>query len=119
MTEQVIIGMDPHKSSNTIAVLTRDETMLTRRRFAHSDDGFVEMLDGFAEVIPRRHEAMLQFLVEPRSLDEMASHRFIYRPGVEMTIVDAVERRSADLHVQRMLRRGEAIEVAPGRFRRI
>lgn len=80
---------------------------------------FVEMLDGFAEVIPRRHEAMLEFLVEPRSLDEMASHRFIYRPGVEMTIVDAVERRSADLHVQRMLRRGEAIEVAPGRFRRI
>ena len=42
---QVIIGMDPHKSSNTIAVLTRDETMLTRRRFVNSDDGFVEMLD--------------------------------------------------------------------------
>ena len=41
---QVIIGMDPHKSSNTIAVLTRNETMLTRRRFEHSDDGFVEML---------------------------------------------------------------------------
>jgi glyoxylase-like metal-dependent hydrolase (beta-lactamase superfamily II) len=79
---------------------------------------FVEMLDGFAEVIPRRHQAMLEFLTEPRSLDEMASHRFIYRPGVEMTIVDAVERRSADLHVQRMLRRGEAIEVVPGRFQR-
>jgi glyoxylase-like metal-dependent hydrolase (beta-lactamase superfamily II) len=79
---------------------------------------FVEMLDGFAEVIPRRHEAMLEFLAEPRSLDEMASHRFIYRPGVEMTIVDAVERRSADLHVQRMLRRGAAIEVVPGRFQR-
>ena len=49
MTEdQVIIGMDPHKSSNTIAVLARDETMLVRRRFAHSDDGFVEMLDAVA-----------------------------------------------------------------------
>ena len=43
MTEQqVIIGMDPHKSSNTIAVPTRDETMLARRRFVNSDDGFVE-----------------------------------------------------------------------------
>jgi hypothetical protein len=34
MTDQVIIGMDPHKASNTIAVLARDETPLTRRRFA-------------------------------------------------------------------------------------
>lgn len=49
MTEQVIIGMDPHKSSNTIAVLARDETMLTRRRFAHCDDGFVEMLEAVAD----------------------------------------------------------------------
>jgi glyoxylase-like metal-dependent hydrolase (beta-lactamase superfamily II) len=79
---------------------------------------FVEMLDEFAAVIPRRHEAMLAFLAEPRSIDEMVAHRFIYRPGVEMTIVDAVERRSADLHVQRMLRRGEAVEVEPDRFQR-
>ena len=47
--EQVIIGMDPHKSSNTIAVLTRDETMLTRRRFENSDDGFVEMLQAVTD----------------------------------------------------------------------
>ena len=32
--------------------------------------------------------------------------------------LDAVERRSAELHVQRMLRRGEAVEVEPGRFQR-
>lgn len=50
MTEQqVIIGMDPHKSSNTIVVMTRDETMLTRRRFVNSDDGFVEMLDAVVD----------------------------------------------------------------------
>lgn len=47
--EQVIIGMDPHMSSNTIAVLTRDETVLTRRRFQHSDDGFVELLEAVAD----------------------------------------------------------------------
>lgn len=49
MTDQVIIGMDPHKASNTIAVLARDETLLTRRRFVNSDDGFVEMLAAVAE----------------------------------------------------------------------
>jgi transposase len=50
MTEdQVIIGMDPHKSSNTIVVMTPDETMLTRRRFVNSDDGFIEMLGAVAD----------------------------------------------------------------------
>jgi len=79
---------------------------------------FLEMLDDFTAVIGRRHEAMLAFLAEPRTLDDMVAHRFIYRPGVETTIVDAVERRSADLHVQRMLRRGEAAEIEPGRYQR-
>jgi hypothetical protein len=79
---------------------------------------FVEMVDTFSSVIGRRHEAMLEFLAEPHSIDEMQAHRFIYRPHVDMAFVESVERRSADLHVQRMLRRGEAIEVEPGRFQR-
>jgi glyoxylase-like metal-dependent hydrolase (beta-lactamase superfamily II) len=79
---------------------------------------FVQLVDEFAAVIPRRHEAMLQFLSEPHSLDEMADHRFIYRPHVQHAFAGSVERRSAELHVQRMLTRGEAIEVEPGRFQR-
>lgn len=78
---------------------------------------FLEMLEAFTAVIDRRHQAMLEFLAEPRSIADMVDRRFIYRPGVESTFVDAVERRSADLHVQRMLRRGEAVETAsPGRY---
>lgn len=53
MTEPVIIGMDPHKSSNTIAVLARDETLLARRRFENSHDGLVAMLDAVAEHLDR------------------------------------------------------------------
>ena len=49
MNEKVMIGMDPHKASNTIAVLDSTETMLTRRRFQHSDDGFVELLAAVAD----------------------------------------------------------------------
>jgi hypothetical protein len=79
-------------------------------------DRFVELIDAFTAVIGRRHDAMLEFLREPRSVDDMRQHRFIYRPHVEMPFVESVERRSAALHVQRMLRRGEATEVAPGRF---
>jgi len=49
MDEMVIIGMDPHKASNTIAVLDSTENLLTRRRFENSDDGFVEMLAAAGE----------------------------------------------------------------------
>ncbi len=79
---------------------------------------FVELIDAFTAVIGRRHDAMLEFLAEPHSIDEMRAHRFIYRPHVEMAFVESVETRSADLHVQRMLRRGEAVEVEPGSFQR-
>ena len=46
---EVIIGLDPHKASNTIAVLERDETVLMRRRFDNTDEGLAEMLDAVVE----------------------------------------------------------------------
>ena len=82
-------------------------------------DTFVEMVDAFTAVIGRRHDAMLEFLREPHTIDDMREHRFIYRPHVQMPFVESVERRSAEMHVARMLRRGEAAEVEPGIFRSI
>jgi len=81
-------------------------------------DPFVKMLDDFHAVIGRRHEAMLDYLREPHSIEEIVAHRFVYRPHVELTFADAVERRTAELHMARMLARGEAVETAPGRFQR-
>jgi glyoxylase-like metal-dependent hydrolase (beta-lactamase superfamily II) len=78
---------------------------------------FVELLDEFQAVIPRRHDAMLAFLAEPHSLDDMVEHRFIYRPHVEHVFADSVEHRCAAMHIQRMLTRREAVEVEPGVFR--
>jgi glyoxylase-like metal-dependent hydrolase (beta-lactamase superfamily II) len=82
-------------------------------------ENFVRMVDEFTSVIHRRHDAMLEFLGEPRTLDDMVTRRFIYRPHVEMLFVDMVERRSAQMHVDRMIRRGEAVEVETGRFQRV
>ena len=79
---------------------------------------FLELLDAFTRVIGKRHDTMLEFLSEPRTLDEMAANRFIYRPNVKSLFADQVEHRSAFLHVQRMQTRGEATEVEPGRFQR-
>ena len=80
---------------------------------------FVELVDGFAAVIGRRHESMLSYLTEPRSLDELAQHRFVYRPHVEGSHIETIERRTASLHVDRMLVRGEAAEIDRGRFQRL
>ncbi|MEM6709551.1 MAG: MBL fold metallo-hydrolase [Pseudomonadota bacterium] len=79
-------------------------------------EAFLAALDGYAAVIPRRHQAMLEFLETPHSLDDMVAHRFIYRPHVESTFVNDVERRSAELHLARMLKRGEAEQTDDGRL---
>ena len=79
-------------------------------------EAFVERLDAFTAVIGRRHEAMLAYLSEPRTIADMVATRFIYRPHVEHTFADSVEARSAELHLARMIRRGEAEEVEAGTF---
>jgi glyoxylase-like metal-dependent hydrolase (beta-lactamase superfamily II) len=79
---------------------------------------FLQLLDQFAGVIAKRHDAMLDYLVEPHTIEEMVEHRFIYRPHVETLIVLSVESRSATLHLQRMRARGEVQEVEPNRFQR-
>jgi glyoxylase-like metal-dependent hydrolase (beta-lactamase superfamily II) len=103
-------------------VKVRDETADFYVTFHHKGviegrESFVELLDGFHSVIGRRHGAMLDYLAEPHTIAEMVDHRFIYRPHVEMAFVTSVERRSAEMHVARMIRQGEANEVEPGRFR--
>jgi transposase len=49
----MVIGLDPHKASNTIAVLGRDETVYVRRRFDNSGDGLVSMLGAVSEFVDR------------------------------------------------------------------
>jgi len=77
-------------------------------------DTFVDLLDKFHSVIGRRHDEMLQFLREPHTLQQMADRRFVYRPHVDVPFVETVERRTAELHVARMLERDEAVEVESG-----
>lgn len=77
---------------------------------------FLTMLDDFAAVIGRREEAMLAFLREPRSLADMVAHRFVYRPGVQISFADHVEARTSQLHLDRFVRRGQATATDDGRW---
>jgi hydroxyacylglutathione hydrolase len=77
---------------------------------------FLQRLARFRQVIRDREERLLAFLSEPRTLDEVARHRFVYRPDDAVPFAESVERRSMGLHLERLLREGRVREVEPGRF---
>ncbi|CAL9343681.1 MBL fold metallo-hydrolase [Streptomyces sp. enrichment culture] len=78
---------------------------------------FRRRLDAYAEVVRRRDAALLALLREPHTLDEIAEHRLVYRPHVEAPYVTAVERRTAQQHLARLVREGLVTEAEEGRFR--
>jgi glyoxylase-like metal-dependent hydrolase (beta-lactamase superfamily II) len=82
----------------------------------HGRAAFLALLDAYEAVIVRREQAMLRFLEEPRTLDEMVAHRFVYRPHVTLLFAEAVERRSAELHLERLLRRGLITQPDTARY---
>ncbi len=53
--ERVVIGMDPHKRSATIEVMTADETILGGGRYATDEAGFAAMTD-----YVKRHRSRLE-----------------------------------------------------------
>jgi hypothetical protein len=121
----VLVGSEAgaYPSGNSVLVRVTSETFLidpsvdvVSRSVIEGRPDFLVMVDRFASVIDRRHSAMLEFLAKPRSLDEMVVHRIVYRPDVEMPMVEPVERRTAELQLSRMLARGEATELEPGRY---
>jgi len=78
---------------------------------------FLERLDRFEAVIADRERRLLSYLAEaPRTLAEIARHRFVYRPGDAVSFAEPVEARSMGQHIARLQRDGRVREVEPGRF---
>ncbi|HVP30008.1 MAG TPA: MBL fold metallo-hydrolase [Myxococcota bacterium] len=82
-------------------------------------DEFLPRLDRFAAVIADRERRLVAYLSEPRSLDEIARHRFVYRATDAVSFAEPVERRSMAQHVARLVAAGRVEEVEPGRFRAV
>ncbi|MFN0026079.1 MAG: MBL fold metallo-hydrolase [Acidimicrobiales bacterium] len=78
---------------------------------------YLAALRDFRQVIARRESAMLAFLSEPRTLDELIVQRFLYRPDVTLGWVDGAERRTAVAHLNRLIPAGAVQEIEPGRYR--
>jgi glyoxylase-like metal-dependent hydrolase (beta-lactamase superfamily II) len=76
---------------------------------------FLERLAGFAAVISARDQALLAMLTQPLTVAEVAARRLVYRPGVRLPFVEAVELRTAQLHLDRLTRAG-AVRHEDGRY---
>jgi glyoxylase-like metal-dependent hydrolase (beta-lactamase superfamily II) len=79
---------------------------------------FAEKLARFAGRIAERDAAIREYLAEPRSIEEMIAHRFVYPPQVSLPFVDAVERRTIEQHLDRAVAAGR-LAVHDGFYRRI
>src|SRR5438067_4398513 len=77
---------------------------------------FLDRLDRFTAVIQSREQRLVEFLHEPRTLDAIVAHRFVYRPGDPVPYADAVERRSMSQHLERLIGEGRVREVEAGRY---
>jgi glyoxylase-like metal-dependent hydrolase (beta-lactamase superfamily II) len=81
-------------------------------------DGFLFLgdidLTRFAAVIDRRDDALLKLLRQPRTLQDVVAHRLVYRPHVRSPLVEAVERRTALLHLDRLERVGLVVPTGNG-----
>ncbi|HBZ72538.1 MAG TPA: MBL fold metallo-hydrolase [Deltaproteobacteria bacterium] len=75
---------------------------------------FQERIARFSAVIDAREARLLDFLREPQTLEEIAQHRFVYRPQDQVSFAEAVERRSMGQHLERLAREGRVREVEPG-----
>jgi glyoxylase-like metal-dependent hydrolase (beta-lactamase superfamily II) len=80
-------------------------------------EAFLARLERFRAVIGDRERRLLEYLAEPRTLDEIARHRFVYRPGDPVAFAEAVERRSMAQHLARLIRDGGVVEAGDGRYR--
>ncbi len=79
-------------------------------------EAFLDRLDRYAAVIEDRERRLLQFLKTPRTLQDVAAHRFVFRPQDQIPYAEPIEQRSMSRHIDRLLQRGQVQEVEPGRY---
>ena len=78
---------------------------------------FLERFDRYRAKLGERESRLIDFLGEPRTLDDIAAHRFIYRPQDKVADAEDVERTMMGQHLEKLLRTGQVEEVEPGLYR--
>ncbi len=79
---------------------------------------FIAKLDRFVGKIAERDANLLDFLSEPRRLSDMVARRFLYPPHATLSFIDAMERRTIEQHLERLIARGQVERCDPDLYRR-
>jgi glyoxylase-like metal-dependent hydrolase (beta-lactamase superfamily II) len=80
-------------------------------------DEFLRQLDAFGSIIDRRDERLLTMVARPRSFDDLVEEGLIYRPGTRPSAFgEAVERRSIQMHLDRLRRAGAVAVLDDGSY---
>lgn len=67
---------------------------------------FLGRLDRYVDRIADRERRLLEFLSQARTMDDIVAHRFVYRPRDAGAGIPKAERRSMQLHLDRLERLG-------------
>ncbi len=72
---------------------------------------FLTILEAFSGMIGFRENNLLEYLAEPRTIEEIVEHRFVFRPGTGGILADGVEKRSMLMHLDRLEQRGQVEQI--------
>jgi glyoxylase-like metal-dependent hydrolase (beta-lactamase superfamily II) len=75
-----------------------------------------DRLARYTAKIREREERLLDYLREPHTLEEIAAHRFVYRPQDHVANADATERVMMGMHVEKLVRSGAVDRLPAQRF---
>ncbi len=67
---------------------------------------YLVRLERYGQRIADRERRLLEYLEQPRTMDEIVAHRFVYRPQDAAAGIPKVERRSMELHLDRLKEAG-------------
>ncbi|MGE0827489.1 MAG: MBL fold metallo-hydrolase [Candidatus Binatia bacterium] len=69
------------------------------------------MVTQYLDVVYKREQLLWEFLAEPRTLEEIVKKRIVYRKDYDNVVwIDAVERNSMRLHLQKLLDEGRIVQ---------
>ncbi|MGH7966857.1 MAG: MBL fold metallo-hydrolase, partial [Candidatus Binatia bacterium] len=66
-----------------------------------------ETVTRYLDVVYEREKLLLDFLAEPRTLEEIIKKRIIYRKDYQLVWIDAVEKNSMLLHLRKLMQEGK------------
>ena len=72
---------------------------------------YLGRLDRYGQRIADRERRLLEYLEQPRSIDDIVAHRFVYRPHDKGEGIAKVERRSVELHLDRLQQGGRVERI--------